>query len=71
MAKEKTEGAEVSAQTPSEAAKPSKAFKFKFKLLAGKHYVGMETVYKPGDIIETDENLVEVYGRPKFELVEG
>lgn len=43
---------------------------FKFKLLGGKHYVG-ETVYRPGDIIETDDDLVAIHGKPKFELVQG
>jgi len=43
---------------------------FKFKVLGGKHYVG-EAVYKPGDIVESDDDLVALYGRPKFELVQG
>lgn len=48
-----------------------------FKLLVGKHVAddmdGVERRYKPGDIIETESNLIELFNSPgcrKFEEVE-
>ncbi len=43
---------------------------FKFKLLGGKHFVG-ETVYRTGDIVPCDDDLIAIHGKPKFELVQG
>ena len=49
----------------------------KYRLLAGKHIAGTpdgsERLYKPGDIIDTEENLLRLNGRnmpPKFEQVD-
>jgi hypothetical protein len=43
----------------------------KFRLLAGKHVISTDPLTKavPGDIVESDKNLVELFGDNKFELV--
>lgn len=55
---------------PAASAPEVKSTKRKFKLLGGKHHVGSK-VYQVGDYIESDDDLVAIYGRPKFELVQG
>jgi hypothetical protein len=47
-----------------------KSKKKKFKLLAGKHHVPGK-VYVAGDVVESDDDLGELYGKTKFELVQG
>ena len=65
MAKDKEE---IVTSTEAPVVEATKAFKF--KLLGGKHYVG-EIVYKTGDIVSCDDNLAEIHGKTKFELVQG
>jgi hypothetical protein len=47
-----------------------KSTKRKFKVLGGKHRVGSKA-YFTGDIVESDDDLIAIWGRPKFELVQG
>jgi hypothetical protein len=47
-----------------------KSKKKKFKLLGGKYHTSTK-VYKPGDIVESDDDLAAIWGKPTFELVEG
>lgn len=66
---EQVEQAEQSAETTKDVPSvPDK--KFTFRVVAGKHYVG-EKAFRVGDLIETDEDLVAICGKLKFELVRG
>ncbi len=47
-----------------------KSKKKKFKLLGGKYHTPSK-VYKAGDIVESDDDLAAIWGKPTFELVEG
>jgi hypothetical protein len=47
-----------------------KSKKRKYKLLGGKYHTSTK-VYKVGDIVESDDDMVAIWGRPKFELLEG
>lgn len=44
----------------------------KFQVLAGKHYVSLEPLHvaRQGDVVESDRDLVEVFGSEKFRRVE-
>lgn len=80
MAKSKDESASVEPQVAPSANEPVseapasvpevKPKKKKFKLLGGKHHTPGK-VYKAGDIVESDDDLVAIWGRPTFELIEG
>lgn len=43
----------------------------KYKLLAGKHVISFDPVVKaePGDVVESDRDLVSLFGETKFELI--
>jgi hypothetical protein len=47
-----------------------KSKKRKYKLLGGKYHTSTK-VYKVGDIVESDDDMIAIWGRPKFELLEG
>jgi len=47
-----------------------KSKKRKYKLLGGKYHTSSK-VYKAGDIVESDDDMIAIWGRPKFELLEG
>lgn len=44
----------------------------KFQVLAGKHYVSLEPVQvaRKGDVVESDRDLVALFGDEKFRRVE-
>lgn len=46
-----------------------KASKPKFRLLAGSHSVSEFVRAKKGDVIESDDDLVKLHGKEKFEYV--
>lgn len=43
----------------------------KYKLLAGKHVISFDPLVKagPGDVVESDRDLVALFGENKFEFV--
>lgn len=43
----------------------------KFKLLAGRHVISVEPLVKAqeGDVVESDRDLVALFGNTKFELL--
>ena len=57
------------AETSSVAEAVTVAKQFKFDVLAGIHYVG-EVPYGPGTVVESDDDLVVIYGIGKFRRVE-
>jgi hypothetical protein len=52
----------------TEAKAPSKK-KHTFRLLAGKHSVSDEVRLVKGDLVESDDDLVTLHGKEKFEYV--
>ena len=62
--------AETSVVVTENSVPEVKTKKRKYKLLGGKYHTSTK-VYKVGDIVESDDDMIAIWGRPKFELLEG
>ena len=59
---------EVSATVEASAPVVVESTKKKFELVGGSHWVG-DVVYRTGDVVESDDDLVTIY-KNKFKRVE-